>query len=75
MTRHIDEAFALIKSLSEGDQERVARALLAFADERTSYALSDEQVAGSDHAIAHAARNDFASDTMLSVSRVRPYEG
>lgn len=62
MSTLIDEAIALIKALPEEDQERAANALMAFADERTSYTLSDEQIAGIDHAIAQAARGEFASD-------------
>lgn len=66
MSTLIDEAIALIKALPEEDQERAANALMAFADERTSYTLSDEQIAGIDHAIAQAARGEFASDAEVS---------
>jgi len=39
MTKLLEEAVALIGTLPEGEQDRVAKALLAFAHERTDYVL------------------------------------
>ena len=39
MTKLLDEAVALLGTLPDDEQDRAAKALLAFAQERTHYAL------------------------------------
>jgi hypothetical protein len=41
MTKLLDEAVVLLGTLPEGEQDRAAKVLLAFALERTDYALGD----------------------------------
>ena len=64
MSSRLDEAVAHIKTLPEDDQERAASALLAFADERSSfdYTFTDEQFAGIEHAMSQVANGELASD-------------
>ena len=71
MTR-LDRAIALIKSLPESEQERAANALIAFADEQASYSLSDQQVAGIEHAIAQADNGELASDDDIAALLGQP---
>lgn len=60
----LDHAVALLKSLP--DQERAANALIAFADEHTTYTLTDDQIDGIDHAIAQADGGQFAGDDQIA---------
>lgn len=61
MTTKLDEAVAILKTLPDDEQARAADALFAFALEKSSYTLSDEDLAGIDHAIAQADRGEYAS--------------
>lgn len=62
MTTRLDEAVALLRTLPEDEQERAAGVLIAFAQDRTSYELTDEQIAGVDHAMRQADRGELAAD-------------
>lgn len=55
-------AVALLKTLPDDEQERAANVLMAFAQERSSYDLSDDQLAGIHHAMGQADRSEFASE-------------
>jgi hypothetical protein len=62
MTTRLDEAVALLRTLPEDEQERAAGVLIAFAQDRTSYKLTDEQIVGIDHAMRQADRGELARD-------------
>lgn len=65
MTTRLDEAVAVLRTLPDDEQERAADALLAFAAERTSYTLSEDDLIAIDHAIAQADRGELASDAEI----------
>lgn len=51
MPKRLDHAVALLKTLPGDGQERAASVLMAFAEERSSHFLDDDQLAGIDHAM------------------------
>jgi hypothetical protein len=64
-TTRIDEAVALLETLPDDEQARVVDSLIALTRERDDYALSDEQLAGIDHAMQQAERGLFVSDAAI----------
>ncbi|MGE4053284.1 MAG: hypothetical protein AB7F99_00680 [Vicinamibacterales bacterium] len=65
MTTRLAEAIAHVKSLPEDDQDRVADAIIAFANERTGYDLTEAELAGIDHAMRQADAGLFANEAMV----------
>lgn len=61
LTTHLDETVAVLKTLPDDVQERAANVLMAFAQERSTDSLSDDQLVGIDHAMAQADQGQFAS--------------
>jgi hypothetical protein len=62
MTKLLEEAVEEVRALPEGEQDRVAQALLAFARERADYDFDADQIAGIHHAMGQADRGEFASN-------------
>lgn len=65
MTMRLDQAVALLKTLPDDEQERAANVLMAFAEDRSTYTLDDDQLAGIDHAMMQADHGAFASDAEI----------
>ncbi len=65
MTKLLEEALARLRVLPDEEQNRAAEVLLAFAREHRTYSLSDEQIAGVEHAMGQADAGAFASDKRL----------
>ena len=65
MTKLLEEAVAELQTLPEGEQNRAAAALLAFARDRRDYTFNPEQIEGIRHAVGQADKGTFASDARL----------
>jgi hypothetical protein len=67
MTKLLDEAIASVKTLPAGEQDLVAKLLLAFADpNRNRYRLTDEQLAEVDLALAEEREGKFATEAEMA---------
>jgi hypothetical protein len=67
MTKLLDEAIAIVRSLPESDQDRAAQFLLGFANpEGHRYQLSDEQAAEVEIAQREASEGKLATDAEMN---------
>ncbi len=74
MTKLLEEAIAKLKTLSAGQQDRVAVLLLQLTEGEAEFRLTQEQIEGIELALAQADAGEFASGEEVARVLHKPWE-